>query len=63
MSLWLQHAIVIALALGCAAVLAYRRVRALSKGSACDQCAGSACGPAPGRDVPIPPSALLRKSR
>lgn len=63
MTMWMQHALVIALALACAIVLTVRRVRALSKGSPCDGCAHEAAhrGPAPGRDVPIPPSALLRR--
>lgn len=63
MTMWLQHALVIALALACAIVLTVRRVRALSKGSPCDGCAHADThrGPAPGRDVPIPPSALLRR--
>ena len=63
MPMWLQHTLVIALALSCAVVLLVRRIRALSKGQACDGCAqgGGSCGPAPGRDVPIPPSALVRR--
>lgn len=66
MAMWLQHLLVIAIAVACAVVLAARRIRAMSKGSACDGCAqggGSSCGPAPGRDVPIPPSALVRRAR
>lgn len=60
-ALWLQHALVIALAVGCAAGLVLRRLRALSKARPCDGCAQGACEPAPGRDVPIPPTALVRR--
>lgn len=64
MPMWLQHLLVISLALACAVVLGVRRVRALSQGKVCDGCSQGACGPrgpAPGRELPIPPSALLRK--
>jgi hypothetical protein len=61
MPTWLQHVIVVSIALACAVSLAVRRVRALARGKACDGCAQGACAPAPGRDVPIPPSALLKR--
>lgn len=70
MAIWLQHLLVISLAIGCAAAFALRRLRALSgRAPACDGCAGDhPCGgakggPALGTDVPIPASALVRRGR
>jgi hypothetical protein len=70
LALWLQHAIVIGLALACAAVFLVRRLRTLGgRAPACDGCAsGGACGgetrsPARGREVPIPTGDLVRRAR
>lgn len=70
MPVWLQHVLVIALAVGCALVFVVRRLRALRSGNPCDSCAHASAHqdrgsvePAPGRDVPIPPQALIRRAR
>ncbi len=58
MSPWVQHAIVIGLAVACAVVIIVRRVRALSgRAPACDGCAQN------GEQKPIPKEALLRHPR
>ncbi len=58
---WWQHAIVLATAIACAAVLLVRRVRAFrGEGTLCDGCAHQR-DPLPAPAKPIPVSALLRR--
>lgn len=69
MPTWLQHVLVVAIALSCAIVLVVRRLRALAGDAPlCDGCAGGhACGGkqdanrACASDAPIPVSALVRR--
>jgi len=66
---WIQHAIVIALAVAAATILIVRRIRTLSgRAPACDGCA-SGCTtdtktmPRDREQAPIPPHTLVRRAR